>query len=265
MQTSVFLLPFFPVLYHKSIPISTTTQNLVSSWQDRHAEQETIIEQLRQFFLQQEQKQTTYNNYNEPIASLVGKIELIVQDIQKHQAAIQNAEQYATASATYIQLQADAQNCERRLSHFSLLESRYHTFISARTQLSEIDEKLEVLSTIDRELCVAQTQRNQAKDQRDTIYSNDPTLLDYEEWQRQTYRLDFEENQYREALELLTKNAEEACCPTCNQHFTEHTSESRIQHLNAWIYEELPTLRQQAKQKEQSIHAKKLQWKEKKK
>lgn len=217
----------------------------------------STIEQAVQTHQQHEEQQKSYNVLQEKIASTEGKITQVKLDIQRFLDDIQNAKQYAEASAEYEQLQKEKER--------ALVMSCYDGFVKARTKLGALDEQLVKLAIVDEDLRLAQEKEKRSKQQLDSLRNNDPTFADYEAWKKRSDILEHEEEQNRDALKQLEAGTSDARCPTCNQPFKEHTREHRIQHLITWLNETLPLMREQLQQPEQLIDEGKQQWEEAKK
>ncbi len=225
----------------------------------------STIEQTVQAHQQHEERQKSYNMLQEDIASTEGKITQVKLDIQKFLDDIQNAKQYAEASAEYEQLQKEKERDKERLVRIPLVMGCYDGFVRARTKLDALDEHLVDLATIDEDLSLAQDQEERAKQQLDTLRNNDPTFADYQVWSKRKDILDHEEEQNRDALKQLEAGTSDARCPTCNQPFNEHTREHRIQHLLTWLNETSPLKREQLHQQKQLIDEGKQLWEKAKK
>ncbi len=223
-------------------------------------EHELLVNKAQNAYGEQEKCQSAYNQYQERIAGVEGRRAQNKLDVEKCQATIQQSEQYAEASATYLQLQGQTKSDEARLGRIPHIRSCYSTFITNKDRLNELDSQLEKLKHVDEELYQAQEVAEQGRQRWDKLRNNDPTQADNETWLTQKSIVDHEEKQNREALKVLTNGTSDARCPTCNQPFTEHSSEHRLRHLNIWLNETLLRRRAELQQQKQSIDAKKQHW-----
>lgn len=192
-------------------------------------------------------------------ANVEGQLHQVEVDLDNNWAFIMRTEEYRQAAEEYARLQSEITRLSERLARLPLVQSRHEAITNAQADLHKLENKLEELSDIDKELSLAQDEELQAKRQRDELNDNDPTSAELMEWQGQNQRLKLEEEQSRQALYLLQTKADEARCPTCNQLFTEHTPEHRIQHLTLWLKEQFPRqlarLNQQKKELDQRTAA----------
>ena len=223
-----------------------------------------IIGQANRDYENLEQHQIKHNAFQEKIANIDGKIEQSSQDVEKYQDAIQQAEQYANDSATYYKLQEEIKNCESRLGRIPFIKNRYDAFVQSQSQLSSLDTQLGELNFIDEELHQAKERTVQAKLYSEMLSNNDPTQADFEEWNRQSCILEYETQQNKEALNLLTSNSEDTRCPTCNQRFVEHTPEHRIQHLLTWLNVTHNRRQEELLVRKQSIDERRERWEQEK-
>ncbi len=232
----------------------------VSALGRQQSEHLSIIEEANKSYRQQEEKQKRYNELQEGIAGVGGQLAQVKQDIQKDQEALQNAEQCVDASAEYARLLVEKSTLEKRRVHVPLVKKCYDDFVQAQEKLTTHDRKLAGLAGVDEELRLAKEQEDQRRQHRDELLHNDPIAAEHEVWQKQDSRLEHETEQNKHALEQLTNRADEARCPTCNQHYTEHTPEERIQHLTNWLNETLPPLHQELEQRKQLLDEQKKEW-----
>lgn len=236
----------------------------ISTLKEQLQQYQRVIEQEEKAYQQQEELQKEFNDYQAHIANVDGKIEQCTRDIRKHQDTIQQTIQYADAATAYHQLQEDITNNEKRLDHIPLIRNCYDSFVKAQKQLNDLDDQLRALRSVDEELLHAQGNEQQAMRQLEMLRNNDPTQADYKDWLTQDSKIDHEKRQNEEAFQLLTNGANNALCPTCNQHFTEHTPESRIQHLHTWLNETLPLLQEELRQQKLDIDKRKQEWEQEK-
>ncbi len=228
--------------------------------QQQQSDHLLAMEKANKTYQQQEEKQKEHHDLQKNIAGVDGKLAQIEQDLRKLQDVLDQAEHCADASAEYIRLQKEKDNLEKRLERIPLVKKCYDDFMQAQRQLDALDGKLADLATVDEELYLTKEQENQCGKRRDTLYHNDPTAAEYETWQKQHRELEDEMEQNKQALEQLTSGTDSARCPTCNQHFTEHTPEHRIQHLKTWLNETWPPLHQELQQQKQHLDEQKKQW-----
>ncbi len=233
---------------------------LKEQWQGH----QLIIEQAIRDCERLEEHQIKHTAFQEKIANVDGRIEQSRQDVEKYENAIQQAEQYANDSATYNKLQEEIKSTELRLERIPFIKNSYDTFVQARSQLSILDGQLDELTFIGEELGQAKERAEQAKLYVEVLSNNDPTQADFEEWNRQSFILEYETQQNKEALNLLMSNSEDARCPTCNQRFGEHTPEHRIQHLRTWLNVTHYHRQEELLQRKQSIDERKNQWEQEK-
>ncbi len=113
-------------------------------------------------------------------------------------------------------------------------------------------------------MCQAKGRAEQAKLYVEMLSNNDPTQAGYEEWNRQSCILEYETQQNKEALNLLTKSSNDARCPTCNQRFVEHTPEHRIQHLLTWLNVTYHHRQEELLERRQSIDEMRKRWEQEK-
>jgi len=238
------------------------TQAQAFALEDQYKKHQEFIVQASRAYNEQEERQKQYNVYQESITGVQGKLEQCERDIQKYRDAQEEAEQSSDASAEYARLQMEIRACEKRLERIPFIRNCYNVYVQAHNKLNDLDRQLGELVNVDDDLSQAKEQEAQAKQQLNTLRSNDPTVSDYEEWGKQNSRLEHEAQQNEEALELLKKGTDDARCPTCNQRFIEHTPEYRIQHLTSWLNQMLPPLREQLRQQKQHIEEQKEQWKQ---
>lgn len=232
----------------------------IDDTEKQRQEHKLLVIKAQNAYGEQEKRQATYNRYQEIIAGVEGRLTQNRLDVEECQATIQQANQYAEASATYQQLQALIESDAVRLVRIPHIRSFYNTFITNKERLKELDSQLKVLKDVDEESSQAQEDTEQGRQQWEILSNNDPTQADNNTWLTQKSIVEHEEKQNREALKVLTNGTSDACCPTCNQPFTEHSSEHRIQHLNTWLNETLLRQREELQQQKQSIDAKKQRW-----
>src|SRR6266568_5942921 len=77
----------------------------ISTLKEQWQGHQKIIEQVSSDYEKLEECQNKQNAFQEKIANIDGRIEQSRQDIEKYQNAIQQTEQYADISATYLRLQ----------------------------------------------------------------------------------------------------------------------------------------------------------------
>ncbi len=232
----------------------------VSALEQQQREHLSIIKEANKTYQQQEEIKKRYNELQEGIAGVSGQLAQVKQDIQKDQDALQEAEQCADASAEYARLLVEKDSFEKRRVHVPLVKKCHDDFVQTQEKLATLDRKLAGLAGVDEELRLAKEQEDQRRQHRDGLLHNDPTAAEHEVWQKQESKLEHESEQNKQALEQLTNRADEARCPTCNQHYTEHTPEQRIQHLTSWLNETLPPLRQELEQRKRLLDEQKKEW-----
>ncbi len=236
----------------------------ISTLKEQWQGHQKIIEQVSSDYEKLEECQNKQNAFQEKIANIDGRIEQSRQDIEKYQNAIQQTEQYADISATYLRLQEGIKNCELRLERIPFIKNCYGTFVQAQSQLRTLDGQLGELTHIEEKLCQAKEHAEHAKRYPEMLGSIDPTQTDYEEWYKQSSMLDHETQQNTEALNLLTSSSNDARCPTCNQRFVEHTPEHRIQHLRTWLNVTHHHRQDELLQQKQGIDERRKQWEQEK-
>jgi exonuclease SbcC len=239
--------------------VETALSNESALRQKQHDHLATL-ERANETFQQHEEKQKSYNKLQEGIAGVDGKLALVEQEIRKFQDAVKEAEQCADASAEYARLQKEKEDLEKRRAYIPLVKKCYDDFVLVETRLGVLDSKLADLADIDEELRLAKELEVQCKQHRDALYTNDPTAAKYAVWQKQESRLEHEELQNRQALAQLISGTNDARCPTCNQHLSEHIAEDRIQHLTIWLNETLLPSQEELQQQKRQIDEQKEQW-----
>lgn len=238
----------------------STAQAQVSGLQQQRSDHVSILEKANEAYQQLEERQKSHNELQEYIAGVGGQLAQVKQDLRKAQDAKLEAEQCADASAEYACLLQEKDDLEKRRLHIPLVKKYFDDFVQVKAQLDVLDCKLADLAGIDEELCLAKEQEDQCRQRRNMLYHNDPTTDDYVVWQKQDNKLEIETQQNKQALEQLTSGTGDARCPTCNQRFTEHTPEHRIQHLTIWLNVTLPPLYRELQQRKQQIDEQKKQW-----
>ena len=134
--------------------------------------------------------------------------------------------------------------------------------MQAQSELCTLEHRLGELADVDEELRLAKEQEEQAWRNKDTLSNNDPTLAYYEAWQIEKGKIEHETQQNKDALELLKNGTKDARCPTCDQRFTEHSPERRVQHLTDWFQKTLPLLKEQLHEQKRRIDEEKERWKQ---
>jgi exonuclease SbcC len=220
----------------------------------------STLEKATKTYQQQEERQQDYNKLQENIAGIDGQLAQVEQDIQKFRDALEDAEQCVGASSEYARLLEEEGGLKKRRMALPLIKKCYDDFIEVERKLADLDLKLADMAGVDEELRQVKGEENQCSQRRDELSRNDPTATAYEVWHRQNSKLELEMQQNRQALKQLTNRADEARCPTCNQHYTEHTPEQRVQHLTTWLDETFPPLYQELQQQKQLIDEQKERW-----
>lgn len=209
-------------------------------------EQSKVLEAQKKRCQELDELRTRYQGFAEQIAKQDGLCSAVQTDIEGLEEKLKSAEQYAEPAQIYKQLLVSISEKEQRLLRLPLLKTCYEALERAQKRHTEQEEKLSTFSSVDAELQKARNAEEETKRQRDALLQEDPLYKqDLETWQQQDAALKHMAEQHREALNLLQTNNDEARCPTCHQHFSEHTSEQRIQHLEAWLNNELPFLQTQ--------------------
>ena len=209
-------------------------------------EQDAIYKAKKQKGDDFDQLQTQYQGFVTKIAKLDGQLTELQTDIERYETAIAMAEQYAEAAQEYQPLSASINAKELRLQQLPLVKKCIQLLTQSKDKEAGLKQRLLVFAHTEEELIKAQLGESEAKQQREALLQDYPF---YEEelqtWLQADALLKQMEKQNNEALELLETNSSDATCPTCNQHFTEHTPEQRIQHLQHWLQHELPQQRAQ--------------------
>lgn len=209
-------------------------------------EQEEIVQTKKQKGQDFDLLQTQYQRFETDIAKLDGQLTELQADIEQYEAAITTAEQYAEAAQEYQRLSASISAKELRLQQLPLVKTCSQLLTKSNAKEANLKQRLVAFANAEEELLKAQQEEGEAKLQHEALLQHDPL---YEEELQIWFQADADLNQMKrqsdEALKLLHENSAAATCPTCNQHFTEHTPEQRIQHLQHWLQHELPPQRTQ--------------------
>jgi DNA repair exonuclease SbcCD ATPase subunit len=235
-------------------------QDGISSLEQQQGNHLSIMEEANKAYQRQEEQQKRHNEVQEIIAGIDGQLAQVNQDLQKFQDARQKAEQCADASVEYARTLEETGRIEKRRGHIPLVKKCYEDFVQEQKKLAALDRKLTGLADVDEELRKAKRQEDQCKQNKEEFARVDPTAAAHELWQKQNNKLENETEQNRQAVEQLTNRTDEARCPTCNQHYTEHTPEQRIQHLTTWLSETQPSLYQELQQQKRYLDEQKKLW-----
>lgn len=232
----------------------------VSSLEQRQAEQKAEIDRIILTYQEHEELQASYQYLGKQIAQPEGQLQQVRQDISLYQEDIRRAGLCMHAAEEHARLQEEITACGDRLARLPLVKNCYTTFTLAGATLRKLESRLEPLAHVDEDLEKVRQQEVKAEDEWRALHNTDPTSADNEEWLKQNSEINLLEAQNEEALHLLRNNTGDARCPTCNQHFTEHTPEQRIDHLTYWLSVELPRKRQTLEQWKTSLDERKQVW-----
>jgi exonuclease SbcC len=207
-------------------------------------EQDAICKAKKQKNDSLDQLQTQYQGVTTRIAKLDGQLTELQADIDQYEAAITRAEQYAEAAQEYQRLSGSISAKDLRLQQLPLVKNCFQLLTRSKDKEADLNRRLLAFVRADEELLNAQQKESSAKQRRDILFQDDPLYeKELQSWLQADALLKQMEQQNSEALELLETNSSDATCPTCNQHFTEHTPEQRMQHLQHWLQYELPQQR----------------------
>lgn len=213
---------------------------------EKAKEQDQLFNVQKQKCQELDQLQSKYQGFATDISKTNGQLTAVQTDIQQYEEDIKVTEQYAEAALAYQQLSLSIIKKEQRLQRLPHIKSCYQILTRTRAKVSEQESQLAKFAKAEEELLQAQQKENKAKRQREALLQEDSLYTaELDTWFQQDAMLQQMRKQNKEALEMLQANSSEAKCPTCNQHFTEHTPEQRVQHLRRWLNDELPRQRTQ--------------------
>ena len=235
-------------------------QEEVATMEQKLVAQKAVVDRLTWAYHEQEQQYKVSLQVDQQIANVEGQLQQVQEDIEHYQEEMAYAATCTHAVEEYERLQATLQTYERRLERLPLLEHCYRAYQRARTMLLALEHQVEPLLGSEDALRMVHQQEEEARGHWNSVRMTDPTAADVEVWQAQQARLKHEEQHHREALRLLSSGLENARCPTCHQHFTEHTSQQRIEHLSQWLREALPVQREALEQQARQIEQRKKLW-----
>ena len=206
--------------------------------------QNTLVESQKKRCREFDQLQARYQGFAMEIAQQDGQITAVQTEIQRFEDTLKVAEQYAEVAQEYQQLSLSISEKEQRLQQLPHIKTCYQILTRAKVKVSEQERQLSLFGRAEEELQKAQRQESAAKQQRENLLQEDPLYeAELHAWNQDNAMLLQIEKQSREAVKMLQENSSDARCPTCNQHFIEHTPEQRIQHLQRWLHDELPRQR----------------------
>ncbi|HEU5378429.1 MAG TPA: SMC family ATPase, partial [Ktedonobacteraceae bacterium] len=222
------------------------TQTMLEALIKRIAEQDTICKAEKQKCDDCDLLQVQHQGFATKIAKLEGQLTEIQSDIKQQEEAIAASEQYAEAAREYQQLSTSISVKEQRLQQLPHVKTCFQLFAQSTKKEAEFQRRLLTFADVDGNLIKAQNEVDRAKQRYEVLSQDDSLYLeDLQTWLQADALLTQMEKQNTEALDLLATNSTDATCPTCNQHFIEHTPEQRIQHLQHWLQHELPQQRTQ--------------------
>lgn len=227
--------------------------------QIKHDEIQGRIRELRDILPAHEAKEAQSHAFDPAISSLAGQILQVGTDLKTLQEQIKEAQSYSQAATEHTRVAAEIQKKKDRLAQLPLVESRFHHLERARQDLEDLDQDANKLAGADKALQDSERDEETKKEKWESL-QQDPIAAEYQAWQAEKVRVDFQEQGWQEALQVLVDSPGSGACPTCGQTFSAHNVDKRIAHLRQWLGHTLPQLRNDLQTKESDLERKRSAW-----